>query len=164
MTRIKLDRVDLKLLDALQASGRISNQDLAAKVGLSPSACHSRVRRLEATRVLRGFYADVSLRDLGPHLEVCAEVTLSNHTPADFKRFEVAIARVPYVVRAYQVSGAFDYFLHLVCRDMQHYREINDALTAGRYGVEKVASHIVMANAKPFAGVPVSELLGLSAK
>jgi DNA-binding Lrp family transcriptional regulator len=154
-----LDRTDVKLIDGLQTAARISNQDLAARVDLSPSACLTRVRRLERDGVIRRYLADIALPKLGSCLEVFAEVTLSNHTPGDFKRFEAAIARMPEVVEAFQLSGAFDYLLHVVCRDMNHYLALNDALTGGKHGVEKIQSQVVMAEAKPFAGYPVATIV-----
>jgi DNA-binding Lrp family transcriptional regulator len=157
--KVAIDRTDVRLIEGLQAAARISNQDLAAQVDLSPSACLTRVRRLERNGVIRGYFADVALPKLGSCLEVFAEVTLTNHTPGDFKRFEAAIERRPEIVEAFQVSGAFDYLLHIVCRDMTHYRELNDALTNGKHGVLKVQSQVVMAESKPFAGYPIAAIV-----
>jgi DNA-binding Lrp family transcriptional regulator len=154
-----LDRTDVRLIEGLQTAARISNQDLAARVDLSPSACLTRVRRLERNGVIRGYLADVSLPKLGSCLRVFAEVTLSNHTPGDFRRFEAVIAAMPEIVEAFQLSGACDYLLHVVCRDMTHYRALNDALTSGKHGVEKIHSQVVMAESKPFAGYPIATIV-----
>jgi DNA-binding Lrp family transcriptional regulator len=154
--KLAIDQLDVKLLESLQCNAQISNQDLAAQVGLSPSACLSRVRRLEREGVIRRYLTDIALPKLGPCLEVFAEVTLANHTPGDFRRFEQAIARLPEVTEAFQLSGAFDYLLHVVCRDMTHYRRLNDELTDGKHGVAKVVSVVVMAESKLFAGYPVA--------
>jgi DNA-binding Lrp family transcriptional regulator len=154
-----LDRTDVKLIEGLQTAARMSNQDLAARVDLSPSACLTRVRRLERDGVIRRYLADIALPKLGSCLEVFAEVTLSNHTPSDFKRFEALIAGMPEIVEAFQLSGACDYLLHVVCRDMTHYRGLNDALTNGKHGVEKIQSQVVMAQSKPFAGYPIATIV-----
>jgi DNA-binding Lrp family transcriptional regulator len=154
-----LDRTDVKLIERLQTAARRSNQDLAAQVDLSPSACLTRVRRLERDGIIRGYLADIALPKLGPCIEVFAEVTLSNHTPGDFKRFEALIAGLPEIVEAFQLSGACDYLLHVVCRDMTHYRSLNDALTNGKHGVEKIQSRVVMAQSKPFAGYPIATIV-----
>jgi Lrp/AsnC family transcriptional regulator, leucine-responsive regulatory protein len=157
--KAELDRIDVKLVQGLQDAARISNQDLAEQVGLSPSACLARVRRLEQDGVIRRYLADVAIARLGSSLEVFAEVTLSNHTPGDFRHFELTAARIPEIVEMFQLSGAFDYLLHVVCRDMTHYRELNDALTNGKHGVEKVVSHVVMAESKPFSGYPIRSIV-----
>jgi len=117
------------------------------------------VRRLEQEGVIRRYLADVAIARLGSSLEVFAEVTLSNHTPGDFRHFEQTAAKIPEIVEMFQLSGAFDYLLHVVCRDMTHYRELNDALTNGKHGVEKVVSHVVMAESKPFSGYPIRSIV-----
>jgi Lrp/AsnC family transcriptional regulator, leucine-responsive regulatory protein len=157
--KVVIDRTDLKLLEALQTAGRTSNQDLAARIDLSPSACLARVRRLERDGVIRRYLAEVSLPRLGSHLEVFAEVSLDRHGPGDLKGFAAAIAKMPEVVQAFQLSGACDYLLRVVCRDMTHYRAVHDRLTGGEYGVVTVESNVVMEESKPFAGYPIRALV-----
>ena len=155
--KIEFDQIDVKLLEVLQMRARISNQDLAAEVNLSPSACLSRVRRLERSGVIRRYLADLALPKLGACLEVFAEVTLCNHTQSDMHRFEQTIARMPEIVEAFQLSGAFDYLLHITCRDIAHYRLLNDALTDGTHGVEKIITLVVIDESKPFAGYSIRQ-------
>jgi Lrp/AsnC family leucine-responsive transcriptional regulator len=77
-----LDRTDLKILQALQSEGRITNQTLAARVALSPSACLARIRQLEATGVISGYHAHVALELVRPTLFLYAEISLKRHSPA----------------------------------------------------------------------------------
>lgn len=151
-----LDRIDLKILAALQADGRITNQALADQVALSPSACLSRVRRLEREGFIQGYHARLDIERIRPTLTVYGEVTLKSHRPAELLAFEAALAAIPEVVEAAQVSGPFDYLIKAVCPDVRAWGELADRLLQEDLGVDKIASHILMKDAKPFRGAPVS--------
>ena len=103
-----LDRIDLRILAALQADARITNQALADAVGLSPSACLTRVRRLEATGLILGYHARLAVERIRPAVTVFGEVTLKSHRPADLAVFEAELQEIPEVVEASQVSGPFE--------------------------------------------------------
>ena len=151
-----LDRIDLKILANLQADGRITNQALADKVALSPSACLARVRRLEAERLILGYHARLDIERIRPTVTVYGEVTLKSHRPADLLHFEAVLSEIPEVVEAAQVSGPFDYLIKVVCPDVRAWGELADRLLQEGLGVDKIASHILMKDAKPFTGAPVS--------
>ena len=151
-----LDRIDLKILAALQADGRITNQALADQVALSPSACLSRVRRLEREGFIQGYHARLDIERIRPTLTVYGEVTLKSHRPAELLAFEAALAAIPEVVEAAQVSGPFDYLIKAVCPDVRAWGELADRLLQEDLGVDKIASHILMKDAKPFTGAPVT--------
>ncbi|WP_374579350.1 Lrp/AsnC family transcriptional regulator [Phenylobacterium sp.] len=151
-----LDRIDLKILAALQADGRITNQALADRVALSPSACLARMRRLERDGFIQGYHARLDIERIRPTLTVYGEVTLKSHRPAELLAFEAALAAIPEVVEAAQVSGPFDYLIKAVCPDVRAWGELADRLLREDLGVDKIASHILMKDAKPFRGAPVS--------
>jgi DNA-binding Lrp family transcriptional regulator len=153
--RIALDAVDRRILAALQDEGRITNQALAHRVGLSPSACLARVRRLERDRVIAGYHAELALEQLGPSVVIFALVTLKSQHPRDLARFETAVRAMPEVAEAAQVSGAFDFLLKVVTRDVRAWGEMADALTEANLGVDKITSHVLMRQSKPFTGYPV---------
>jgi DNA-binding Lrp family transcriptional regulator len=117
-----LDRIDSALVAALQKQGRIPNQDLAAEVGLSPSACLERVRRLLRDGVVRGFHADVEPRALGIGLQAMIAVRLAAHTRAQVDTFHDWALELPEVVGLYHVAGATDFLVHVVARDSDHLR------------------------------------------
>lgn len=150
-----LDRLDLKILAALQADARITNQALADRVGLSPSACLARVRRLEAGGFILGYHARLDIERIRPTLTVYGEVTLKSHRPADLLAFEAVLAEMPEIVEAAQVSGPFDYLIKVVTPDVRAWGELADRLLQEGLGVDKIASHILMKDAKPNRGVPV---------
>jgi DNA-binding Lrp family transcriptional regulator len=152
-----LDATDLKIISTLQASGRITNQALADQVALSPSACLARVRRLERDGVIAGYHARLTLERLGPSVVIFAPVSLKSQHPRDLARFEAAVRDMPEVVEAAQVSGAFDFLLKVVTRDVRAWTELADALVAADLGVDKITSHVLMKLSKPFTGYPVWE-------
>lgn len=117
-----LDRIDSALLAHLQNQGRMPNQDLAAAVGLSPSACLERVRRLLGDKVVRGFHAEVEPRAFGIGLQAMIAVRLAAHTRAQVEAFHAYALELPEVVALYHVAGATDFLVHVVARDSDHLR------------------------------------------
>jgi DNA-binding Lrp family transcriptional regulator len=150
-----LDAIDRKILAQLQATGRITNQALAEVVALSPSACLARVRRLEGSGVIEGYHAHLSPERLGPSVVIFAPVSLKSQHPRDMARFEAAVNALPEVIEAAQVSGAFDFLLKVVTRDVHAWRELADWLIEADLGVDKITSHVLMKQSKAFAGYPL---------
>lgn len=152
---MKIDRTDLKILELLQADGRMTNQALSDKVALSPRACLDRVKRLERAGVIGAYMALVDPRKLGNLLTVIVEVTLKDQTQATHQRFEARIRTCDEVIECFLVSGSCDYVLRLACRDLDHYRELTAAWTDdATLGVEKIASKPELQTIKAFRGYP----------
>ena len=125
---LKIDRLDLRILSKLQQHGRITNVDLAEAVGLSPSPCLARVKRLEQAGYIVGYGAEVRLEKLGETVTVFTEVTLADHHREDFVRFEAAIRGVDEVIECHLVSGGYDYLLKFITRGVSHYQSIIEEL------------------------------------
>jgi DNA-binding Lrp family transcriptional regulator len=155
----KLDRIDLKILTTLQDEARISNHDLAERVGLSPSSCLQRVRKLETRGVLDGYRAHIDLDRICRSVTVIATATLANHDQKSFSRFERAVADIPEVVECLKVSGTFDYILRFVCADMAQYHALSERLLDIGRGVAQLSSHVVLASTKQAGGYPLDHLL-----
>jgi DNA-binding Lrp family transcriptional regulator len=141
---IKIDDKDRRLLRMLQEEGRISNQALADRVGLSASACLARVKRLEVDGLIRGYHADVAAERLQPQLILFAELTLGSHDPRDFARVEAALAAHAPVLEAHQISGRFDYLIKVRVADVDAWRAFSDALLQEVPAIAKISSHIAM--------------------
>jgi DNA-binding Lrp family transcriptional regulator len=152
----KLDRIDRRILAALQDDARLTNQALSERVALSPSACLARVKRLEAAGVIQGYHARLDPFALGAGLVLYADITLEGHTPAELARFEKAILAIPEVVEASHVTGSFDYILKIVVRDMREWTRIAESLAGSDLGVDRINSHVVMRKPKFFTAYPVS--------
>jgi len=122
---MKIDRFDRRILDVLQREGRISNQDLADRVGLSPSPCLRRVRALEEAGYITGYRALVDAKALGLSLMALIQISMDQHTPERFAHFEAAIGKIPDVVECLLITGqAADYQLKVVVKDMDAYQDL----------------------------------------
>ncbi|MCL4213218.1 MAG: Lrp/AsnC family transcriptional regulator [Gemmatimonadales bacterium] len=118
-----VDRIDRDILAHLQHDARISNKALAAKVGLAPSSCLARVRRLERSGALLGYHAEVDPRVHGVTLEALVAVRLERHARAAISGFESHAVTLPEVRGLYHLTGANDYLVHVAVRDSDHLRE-----------------------------------------
>lgn len=156
----KLDRIDLKILAKLQQSGRITNVELADAVGLSPSPCLTRVKRLETAGFITGYGAQLNLRKLGEFLTVFTEVTLTEHRQGDFSRFETRISKLDEILECHLVSGGYDYLLKFVARGVAHYQSIIESMLEGDYGIEKYFSYVVIKSPFIKNHYPIQDLFG----
>ncbi len=152
---MKLDRIDRRILAALQDDARITNQELSERVALSPSACLARVRRLERAGIIQGYHARLDPFSLEVGLVLFAEVTLKAHGTEELARFESAIGSVPQIVEASHVTGDYDYLLKVVASDMSEWNALAEQLTGSDLGVERIVTHVLMSKPKVFVGYPV---------
>ena len=118
-----LDRIDLKILNVLQADGRISNLKLAEAVALSPTAVLARVQRLTREGFIQGYEARLDPRRLGAAMLVFVEVLLDRTTPNVFEQFKAAVQVHPEIMECHMVAGGFDYLLKTRMADMEAYRD-----------------------------------------
>lgn len=152
-----LDAIDRSILEILQADGRITNQELASRIGLSPRACLDRVRKLERSGLIAGYMAVLDPRQIGAPMTIVVEVTLKDQTQATHHRFEQRMRQADEVVECFLVSGPCDYVLRLACRDLDHYRDLTNAWTDDpTLGVEKLSSKPELQTIKPFRGYPLA--------
>lgn len=157
----KLDRLDLRILAQLQQNGRITNVDLADLVGLSPSPCLMRVKRLERAGYITGYGAHLNLELLGDTLTVFTEVTLTDHYRDDFTRFESAVRAVDEVMECHLVSGGYDYLLRFLTRGVTHYQQVIEGLLERNIGIAKYFSYIVIKSPFIKTHCPVERLFSL---
>ena len=150
------DRIDRKILAQLQAEGRLTNQALADRVALSPSACLARVRRLEQAGIIQGYHARLDPFRVEVGLVLFAEVTLKAHGTDALARFDAAIAAIPQIVEASHVSGAYDYLLKVVVEDLPEWTRIGAQLTAAEAGADRLNTHILLRKPKVFVGFPIA--------
>ncbi|OOG53190.1 Lrp/AsnC family transcriptional regulator [Polaromonas sp. C04] len=141
---VSFDRFDLKILVHLQREGRCSNVDLANHVGLSPSPCLLRTKRMQEVGLIRSYGADIALEKLGEHVVVFSEVTINSHTPHDFRKFEEAVGKYQEIAECYNVSGGYDYLLKIVAPGIGYFQALMDKMLAEEIGIERFASRIVL--------------------
>jgi Lrp/AsnC family transcriptional regulator of ectoine degradation len=159
MTGLKLDAIDLKILDAIQRDGRITKLALAEQVGLSPTPCWMRLAKLEKAGIVSGYHARIAMRAIAPIATVLMEVTLGAHRQADFERFERAIRDIPEIVACWSVGGGVDYLLKVMTADIDAYQRLVDALLERELGIDRYFTYIVIKTVKDEAVLPLPELL-----
>jgi Lrp/AsnC family transcriptional regulator, leucine-responsive regulatory protein len=122
---MKLDRYDQHILEVLQEDGRINNQDLADRIGLSPSPCLRRVRALEESGLIEGYRAMLDAKKLGLSLMALIHISMDKHTPERFANFESEVTVLPEVLECLLITGQdADYQLKVAVRDMDHYQSL----------------------------------------
>lgn len=147
MTNIKLDRIDRHILKLMQNNGRISNLELADQVGLSPTPCSRRVKRLEDSGLIAGHVTLLNPEALGLNLTAIVGIAMDRHTPDRFESFEKAIADMPEVIECSIVTGqTADFLLKVVVKDMQHYEKFLLGNLTRLSGVTGVHSSFVLRN------------------
>lgn len=153
----KLDRTDLRILEALQGNGGLSNQQLAEAVGLSPSPCSRRVQKLEAAGIIIKRETVLDARKLGLDLTVMIQISMDRHTPERFANFEEKVASFPEVQQCYLVTGQdADYLLKVVVPDIDAYQHFLLNQITRIDGVSGVHSSFVMRRVVDTAALPLN--------
>ncbi|MBO0902929.1 Lrp/AsnC family transcriptional regulator [Jiella sonneratiae] len=152
MPDIKLDAIDLKILAAIEKEGRITKLKLAETVGLSPTPCWMRLKRLERTGLVAGYHARIEWRLIAPQTTVLVEITLGQHRQADFDRFERVVRATPEVVACWSVGGGVDYLLKVVARDVDAYQRLVDGWLQREIGIARYFTYIVTRTVKEAEG------------
>ena len=153
----KLDRTDLRILEALQGNGGLSNQQLAEAVGLSPSPCSRRVQKLEAAGIIIKRETVLDARKLGLDLTVVIQISMDRHTPERFANFEDKVASFPEVQQCYLVTGQdADYLLKVVVPDIDAYQHFLLNQITRIEGVSGVHSSFVMRRVVDTAALPLN--------
>ena len=145
---MKLDQINQRILRELERDGRISNSDLASKVGLSPSACLRRVQELERSGVIAGYKAILNRKALGTGFIAYVAVGLCEHTKRAQDAFEEAIARASEVRECHNVAGAIEYLLRVEAEDLDAYKHFHTEVLGQTPQVSSITSYIVMESPK----------------
>lgn len=151
----ELDAIDRRILTLLQGDGRISNADLAARVNLSASACHRRVRRLEEDGIIRDYVALLDRRKVGRPTMVFVEITLSGQADEVLDAFEKAVRAIPDVLECHLMSGAADYLLKVVAQDTEDFARIHRQFLAKLPGVAQMHSSFALRTVFRTTALPV---------
>ncbi len=155
---MELDDYDQLILEVLQQDGRISNQELADRISLSPSPCLRRVRALEEAGLITGYRAVVDAKALGLSLMALIHISMDQHTPERFHHFETAIGEIPEVLECLLITGQeADYQLKVVVRDMDAYQELLLNRINRIKGVTGVHSSFVLRRVVDRTAVPVGK-------
>lgn len=138
-----LDRIDKLIISALQKNGRLSNKELAYQIGLAPSSCLERVRRLQQSGIFLGFHAEVNPKKLGIGLQAMVSVRLSSHTTSLVESFRAHALSLTEVCAVFHVTGAKDFILHVVVHDSDHLRELTLSAFTTRPEVDHIETSLI---------------------
>lgn len=157
---MRLDARDLDILRVLSSKGRITKAALAERVGLSPTPCWERLKKLEKAGVVESYRANINLRKIGPHVTIFVAAELNDHTAASFQTFEAAMQRYDEVTACWALGGGFDYILQIVTRDIDAYQRLIDAMLDARIGLARYFTYVVTKPVKGSGMPPISLIAG----
>jgi DNA-binding Lrp family transcriptional regulator len=153
--RVKLDKIDQRILHDLQANGRITNVELARRAGISAPPCLRRVRALEQAGCVRGYHAELEPKTLGFNVTVFAHVGLSSQAERDLEAFETLVATWPEVRECHMLAGETDFLLKVVAEDWDGYQEFLTTKLTAATNVSQVKSALSIRTSKFEPGVPI---------
>lgn len=152
---MKLDRAEKSIIEVLQVDGRISNVELAERVGLSESPCFRRVRGLEEAGVIRGYKASISQRDLGLQVTAFVQVSLDKQDDKKQRAFLAAVETEDHIVECHAMSGSHDYLLKVLARSMDHFSELSMQRILKFPGVRNIESNFSLLAVKEGGALPL---------
>jgi len=155
MTDQALNLTDVKILTALQQDGRITNQALADRIGMSASPCWRRVRQLEEHRYIQGYRAVLDRRKVGLGVMVFIRINIDRHSEAEAKKFEQEVMQLEDVVACYSIGGDADFLLQVVARDLDSFADFAMTVVRQLPGIKEMQSMFVLKEIKPFVSFPV---------
>lgn len=157
---MQLDQRDLDILRVLSTEGRITKAALADRIGLSPTPCWERLKKLERAGLIEGYGARINLKKLAPHVTVFVAAEIADHTAASFRAFEAAMLRYDEVTACWALGGGFDYLLQIVTRDIDAYQRLIDEMLDARIGLSRYFTYVVTKPVKGADAPPFDILLG----
>lgn len=154
-SRIKLDRIDRRILEELQADARLSSADLAERVSLTTSPWWRRVKRLEEEGLISGYHARLDAGRLGYQVTAIVQVSLDKKDTASLQAFEAAVQEIPQVVACFRISGRYDHQLIVVAEDLEAYGVFSGNYINGLPGVKEVYTSFVLKQVKVATNPPL---------
>ncbi|MEW5726407.1 MAG: Lrp/AsnC family transcriptional regulator [Pseudomonadota bacterium] len=155
MQRVKLDRIDRRILADLQADGRMTNVELARRAGISAPPCLRRVRALEEAGYIKGYHAEIDPGALGFHVTVFAHVGLNSQAEADLRSFEELVLSWPEVRECHMLAGETDFLLKIVAHDWDDYQRFLTSKLTAAPNISHVKSALAIRTSKLQPGVPI---------
>lgn len=155
MSVSRFDQIDVNILQALQDDGRMTNVDLAQRVGLTAPPCLRRVRALEESGVIRAYHAEVDAQQLGFSITVFAMVSLRSQAETDLEAFEAHVNALPEVRECYMLNGEIDFILKIVARDLQSFQRFLTSRLTSAPNVSSVKTSLTIRCSKHQVGVPI---------
>ncbi|PCI53209.1 MAG: ArsR family transcriptional regulator [Gammaproteobacteria bacterium] len=144
----KLDNIDLRILTLLYNDADITNKELAAKIGIAPSTCLERVKRLKQNGVIKGAFIDVNLKTIGGNIEAIAAIRLKPYSEKIVNKFRDDLLKYPEILNLYHMGGSYDYFIHMSVQDSEHLRQFVFKKITSRDEVTTVETSLVFEHSR----------------
>ena len=155
--KLSLDRIDRKILAVLQEDGRISNADLAERVGLSASPCLRRTRALEEAGIIRSYKAELDARNLGLDILAFVEIRITRHGGGAAEQFRDTMLKHPMVIGCYMVTGAYDFLLKVIAADLESFKSFTIDTLLAMPDVQDVRTSIVLDRVKDTSALSIPD-------
>ncbi|MFS7357414.1 Lrp/AsnC family transcriptional regulator [Rahnella inusitata] len=146
---------DLRILKLLQNSGRMTNQELAGKVGMAASPCWRRVKQLEDSGVITGYQANIDRKKVGLGLLAFIRVKIDSHSEEDARRFEKQVGALPSVIACYAIAGDADFLLQVVAKDLDSFSSFAMEVVRRLPGIKEMQTSFVLREVKPLDVLPL---------
>ncbi|PIP80244.1 MAG: ArsR family transcriptional regulator [Gammaproteobacteria bacterium CG22_combo_CG10-13_8_21_14_all_40_8] len=139
----KIDNVDLAILTAIYKDSRLSNKDLAEKLGIAPSTSLERVKRLHKEGILQNYFAEIDYKSLGVNLQAMVSIRLDKHTQEKVEQFKKNILEAKEVISIYHMGGENDFLIHIAVNDVEHLRDFIYLAFSSQSGVEHISTALI---------------------
>ncbi|WP_286233099.1 Lrp/AsnC family transcriptional regulator [Thalassotalea sediminis] len=144
----KLDDIDLKILTILYKDADITNKELAAQIGIAPSTCLERVKRMKSHGIIKGAFVDINFKNIGGNIEAIAAIRLQPYSEQIVNRLRDDLLQLPEIVSLYHMGGSYDYFIHMSVKDSEHLRKFVFNAVTSREEVQTVETSLVFEHSR----------------
>ncbi len=144
----KLDDIDLRILTILYNDADITNKELATQIGIAPSTCLERVKRLKNSGVIKGAYIDVNLKNIGGNIEAIAAIRLQPYSEEIVNQLREDLLMLPEILSLYHMGGSYDYFIHMSVKDSEHLRQFVFKNITSRDAVTTVETSLIFEHSR----------------
>ena len=155
MSVSEMSPADLRILKQLQSSGRMTNQELAEKVGMAASPCWRRMKQLEDNGVITGYQANIDRKKIGLGLLAFIRVKIDSHSEEDARRFEQEVGALPAVIACYAIAGDTDFLLQVVAKDLDSFSSFAMEVVRRLPGIKEMQTSFVLREVKPLNVLPL---------
>jgi len=155
MSVYKISPADLRILKQLQSSGRMTNQELAEKVGMAASPCWRRMKQLEDSGVITGYQANIDRKKIGLGLLAFIRVKIDSHSEEDAQSFEQEVGALPSVIACYAIAGDADFLLQVVAKDLDSFSSFAMEVVRRLPGIKEMQTSFVLREVKPLDVLPL---------
>ena len=155
MSISEISPADLRILKQLQGSGRMTNQELAEKVGMAASPCWRRMKQLEDSGIITGYQANIDRKKIGLGLLAFIRVKIDSHSEEDAQRFELQVGALPSVIACYAIAGDADFLLQVVAKDLDSFSSFAMEVVRRLPGIKEMQTSFVLREVKPLDVLPL---------